>query len=349
MREYTDNHLIALFQFWVIKGYLLVNESLCIINPIRKLKFLKMKKVNYLSVLLIAVLFFAVSCGKDGATGPQGQTGVQGTTGAQGVAGVQGETGAIGPAGPTGANGKNGSVIYSGITIPATSLGAVGDFYLNTTTGLLYGPKTAAGWGTGFSLKGPTGATGAVGAAGSQILNGSGIPSAALGNNGDYYLDKTNYLLYGPKTNTGWGPAVSLKGPAGTANVQYSGWNYASNIRDTTVDGSSLVIADLSAPAITQAILDNASIQMYLDFGAGVFPMPYTSNAGGKESTISYLPMPGRILISRFTADNSASISLSTLIQYRYVIIPGSVNIGLNNHVNLKDYEAVRKFYRIPD
>jgi len=88
---------------------------------------------------------------------------------------------------------------------------------------------------------------------------------------------------------------------------------------------------------------------MYLDFGAGVFPMPYTSNAGGKESTISYLPMPGRILISRFTADNSASISLSTLIQYRYVIIPGSVNIGLNNHVNLKDYEAVRKFYRIPD
>lgn len=311
-----------------------------------------MKKINYLSVLLVAALFFAASCGKDGATGPQGQTGPKGATGAQGTAGTQGTTGAVGPAGPTGANGKNGSVIYSGTTIPATSLGAVGDFYLNTTTGLLYGPKTASGWGTGFSLKGPTGATGstgATGAAGSQILNGSGIPSASLGNNGDYYLDKTNYLLYGPKTVTGWGPAVSLQGPAGTANVQYSGWNYATNIRDSTVDGSQVVIADLAAPAVTQTMLDNASIQMYLNFGAGVFPMPYTSDAGGKESTISYLPMIGRFIITRFTADDSAGVSLSSLLQYRYVIIPGSANIGLNNHVNLKDYEAVRKFYRILD
>jgi len=314
-----------------------------------------MKKVNYLSVLLIAVLLFAVSCGKDGATGPQGQTGSQGTTGAQGVAGVQGATGAIGPAGPTGANGKNGSVIYSGTTIPATSLGVAGDFYLNTTTGLLYGPKTAAGWGAGFSLKGPTGATGATGttgaagAAGSQILNGSGIPSAALGNNGDYYLDKTNYLLYGPKTNTGWGPAVSLQGPAGTANVQYSGWNYATNFRDTTIDQSQLHVADLAAPMLTSTVLNNATFQVYLNFGAGVFPMPYTSYAGGLANTMSYLPMQGKFLITRFTEDNSASLSLSTVIQYRYVIIPGSVNIGLNNHVNLKDYEAVRKFYRIPD
>ncbi|HTH81831.1 MAG TPA: hypothetical protein VL490_02775, partial [Mucilaginibacter sp.] len=87
----------------------------------------------------------------------------------------------------------------------------------------------------------------------------------------------------------------------------------------------------------------------YLNFGAGVFPMPYTSYAGGIANTISYLPMQGKVLITRFTADNSASITLSTIIQYRYVIIPGGVNIGLNNHVNLKDYEAVRKYYRIPD
>lgn len=311
-----------------------------------------MKKINYSSVLLIAALLFAASCGKDGAAGPQGVTGAQGTTGAQGVAGVQGSTGPVGPAGPTGANGKNGSVIYSGITIPAASLGAAGDFYLNTTTGLLYGPKAASGWGTGFSLKGPTGAagaTGATGTAGSQILNGNSSPSASLGNNGDYYLDKTAYLLYGPKTSTGWGPAVSLQGPAGTANVQYSGWNYASNIRDTTIDGSALVVANLAAPSVTAVMLNNASIQMYLNFGAGVFPMPYTSNAGGKESTVSYLPTPGRFLITRFTSDNSASIPLSSLLQYRYVIIPGGVNISLNNHINLKDYEAVRKFYRIPD
>ncbi|RZK63467.1 MAG: hypothetical protein EOO95_13415, partial [Pedobacter sp.] len=69
-----------------------------------------------------------------------------------------------------------------------------------------------------------------------------------MGAVGDYYLDKTSYNLYGPKTETGWGVALSLKG---TANVIYSGWNYAKNFRDTTIDASLLRIGDLMAPALT--------------------------------------------------------------------------------------------------
>ena len=305
-----------------------------------------MKKINYLLIASVAVMFFVAACGKDGATGPQGATG---------ITGAQGTTGAIGPAGPAGTNGKDGSVIYKGTTIPATTLGVNGDFYLNTTTSLLYGPKTAAGWGIGFSLKGATGATGATGAAGSKTLSGTGVPSAALGNFGDYYLDKTSYLLYGPKTATGWGPAVSLQGPAGpagpagTANVQYSGWNYATNFRDTTADNSALKAGDLIASTLTQSMLDNGAYMIYFTFGGGVYALPYTSYAGGKQNTISFFPRLGHFIITRFTADNSNSVPLSTLLQYRYVIIPGGQNVGLNNHVNLSDYEAVRKFYRIPD
>ena len=173
-----------------------------------------MKKINHLFILLTAFVLFTSSCGKEGAVGPQGSTGAQG---------------AVGPAGPAGANGQPGSQIYSGTTVPAATTGNVGDFYLDLATGLLYGPKTAAGWGSGFSLVGATGATGATGASGNTVLSGTGIPAATLGNTGDYYLDDSDYLLYGPKTATGWGTATSLQGPAGTANVEYSGWNYATN------------------------------------------------------------------------------------------------------------------------
>jgi hypothetical protein len=302
-----------------------------------------MKKFNYLLLLLAVVMLFAASCGKDGAVGPQGSTG---PTGPQG---------AIGPAGPAGPNGQNGSIIYSGAGAPAAATGTTGDFYLETSNGQLFGPKSASGWGTGFSLVGPAGATGqtgATGAAGSQTLSGTGTPAATLGATGDYYLDKASYLLYGPKLTTGWGTAVSLRGPAGvagTANVQYSGWNYATNLRDSIIDGSNEGIMNLTSTSLTQSILDNGTVMVYLTFGAGVFPMPYTSGAGGKTSTVSFIPQVGRMLITRYTADNSNSVPLSTLLQYRYILIPGGVSIAALHHVNLNDYEAVKRFYRIPD
>ena len=47
------------------------------------------------------------------------------------------------------------------------------------------------------------------------ILNGSGAPALALGNNGDFYLDTTANKLYGPKADAGWGTPTSLIGPQG--------------------------------------------------------------------------------------------------------------------------------------
>jgi len=266
-----------------------------------------MKKINNLLLLLVIGVVFA-SCGKNGDAGPQGATG---------------PTGAVGPAGPAGANGQNGSVIYSGTTVPPTTTGVKGDFYLNISTGLLYGPKTDTGWGSGFLLVGPQGAAGA---AGNTILSGTGTPDAALGKAGDYFLDKSSYLLYGPKT-------------------------VATNFRDTTADNSALHAADLSAPSLTTNILNSAQIQVYFNFGGGVYALPYTSYAGGKLNTMSYLPRLGHFIITRFTSDNSNSVALSTILQYRYIIIPGGVAVAAANpqHIDLNDYEAVRKFYRIKD
>lgn len=52
------------------------------------------------------------------------------------------------------------------------------------------GPQGAAG------AQGPVGPAGA---AGSVILSGNGAPAAALGEKGDFYLDKAASNLYGPK------------------------------------------------------------------------------------------------------------------------------------------------------
>ncbi len=62
-----------------------------------------------------------------------------------------------GATGATGAAGAAGSKILSGTKLPGTALGAVGDFYFKSDTYLLFGPKTAAGWGSGVNLKGATG------------------------------------------------------------------------------------------------------------------------------------------------------------------------------------------------
>jgi hypothetical protein len=49
-----------------------------------------MRKFNILSLALLAIIFLAVSCTKEGPEGPVGATGAQGPAGAQGAAGAPG-------------------------------------------------------------------------------------------------------------------------------------------------------------------------------------------------------------------------------------------------------------------
>lgn len=75
---------------------------------------------------------------------------------------------------------KGNSPVLSGAGAPAANLGNVGDIYINTSNGTLYGPKTALGWGSGASLQGPAGPTGPQGPAGSQTTNASLLTSGTL-------------------------------------------------------------------------------------------------------------------------------------------------------------------------
>ena len=54
--------------------------------------------------------------------------------------------------GETGPQGARGSQILSGAANPSPVVGLIGDQYINTTSGFLFGPKTESGWGSGVLL-----------------------------------------------------------------------------------------------------------------------------------------------------------------------------------------------------
>jgi hypothetical protein len=154
--------------------------------------------------------------GATGATGPQGPAGPTGATGLTGPAGATGATGPQGPAGPTGATGAqgpagatgatgpagtNGNGVLNGNVVPSNLQGNDGDFYINTSTNTIYGPKANGTWPTGVSLVGPQGAQGPAGPTGATGLTGA---TGAVG-------------PQGPAGPTG---ATGLQGPAGATGPQ---------------------------------------------------------------------------------------------------------------------------------
>jgi hypothetical protein len=319
------------------------------------------KKINYALLLAAITMLFAVSCSKDGTVGPKGDTG------------DEGPMGVVGPAGPAGANGAAGSVIYSGTTVPAAGKGAIGDYYLNITTGLLYGPKTASGWGTGLSLKGTTGATGA---AGSTTLSGAGSPAATLGKNGDYYLDKRNYLLYGPKTNSKWGTPVNLRGPAGpqgppgnanvkvdTFTVNTNNWNYRDETNNNylySIDYGVYVYTkavDHYNSLITSGLLNTGMVLVYFQANpantAQWQPLPYSFPSYFFYNW-AYETFEGKVrLYFYITGRNSAEPPNIETFQvptrkYKIVMVSGTIATSLHqSHINVNKYEEVSKFLNI--
>lgn len=128
---------------------------------------------------------------------------------------LRGATGTTGAAGANGANGADGRTILSGTTAPSSGTGANGDFYINTVTHVIYGPKASGTWPAGVSLVGPQGAAGTNGIDGRTILNGTTPPGSGVGANGDFYLDTAAWGLYGPKAGGVWPTPVALRGPQG--------------------------------------------------------------------------------------------------------------------------------------
>jgi len=134
-----------------------------------------------------------------------------------------------GPAGPTGPAGV-GSAWLQAAGVPAAGDGGDGDYYLDTETGNIYGPKTDGAWGgVIFNIaegqQGPAGATGATGATGPAgadgrtLLSGTSAPSGGIGGDGDFFINTNGSIIYGPKAGGVWPSGVSLVGPTGATGA----------------------------------------------------------------------------------------------------------------------------------
>ena len=107
------------------------------------------------------------------------------------------------------------NTILNGKGIPATSLGINGDFYIDTRSLLIYGPKAIGKWPLPQNLQGPIGATGVTGISGSDGKNGS---DAKSGTNNANVVGTT-----GPQGERGLTGAAGPAGPAGAAGSSGSG------------------------------------------------------------------------------------------------------------------------------
>ena len=103
-----------------------------------------------------------------------------------------------------GADGKDGTLIHSGSVAPTEQVGVEGDFFIDLSTGNLYGPKSASDWGNPVPLRGKDGLNGY----GSRGPAGPQGPQGAQGSDGvsqGYFIDG-DYVDIIPESES---PAVS--------------------------------------------------------------------------------------------------------------------------------------------
>jgi len=150
----------------------------------------------------------------------------------------------------------------SGAGVPAKSLGINGDFYIDTKTMNMYGPKKNNSWPLPVSMRGPQGATGAAGsdgkngtsgavsagtagAAGPQGPAGPAGPKGDTGATGPQGPAGSNTGTAGPAGPKGDTGATGAQGPkgdtgtAGTLNINYGALTFGSLI--SGAPGSSTV------------------------------------------------------------------------------------------------------------
>jgi hypothetical protein len=273
------------------------------------------------------------------------------------------------PAVTTNQGGLKSAKVYSGTSDPSDTLGTIGDFYINLTTDLLFGPKTVSGWGTSVSLSQVGSFTGATnGATNGQLYNGSGPPSSTLGTVGDFYLDTAAYMLYGPKTAAGWGTPIAVQGPSTNTDVKTdvfsvsnTDWLWNSQYMYETAPGTFTEYFTRYYVrvnnTVTQNVLNNGMVLVYMqpspaDNPYQWAPLPYQFDLGfGYTYNYVYVTAIGQVTLMFYfiPTDSTATLpTLSTYVEdtreYKIVTVTGQTGTFMTtHHINLNKYRDVMK------
>lgn len=141
----------------------------------------------------------------------------------------------------------------------------------------------------------------------------------------------------GPAGSTGATGATGATGSTGTSGAIYSDWI-------TPTFSATTFSATLTAPKLTQEIVDKGAVHVYLKGQSLVFPLPYidTDSLGRVALQLDFAIGVGRIVL--FT---NARVSG---IPFRYVLIPGGTpSGGRKAAIDFNNYEAVKKEFDLPD
>ncbi len=183
-------------------------------------------------------------------------------------------SGPPGEPGSPGLPGASGTLWHVTTEKPDDTVGANGDFCLDSETTKVY-QKSDGQWAELLTLAGPSGMDGA---AGSLWYSGNGIPDNAIGVDGDFYLDAQNKLIY-EKATGAWVSLVSLQGEQGeagdpgVAGADGSVWYYGNGDPDSEPAFESGKDGDL--------YLDTATADVYSKTtGSWVFIVNIKGNAG---------------------------------------------------------------------
>jgi hypothetical protein len=255
---------------------------------------------------------------------------VQGPEGPVGSAGPEGPEGPVGPAGVTGEAGADGRSLLHGSGPPDAAIGAMGDFYLGTETMELWGPKMSPGWpAAGVGLTGPSGSDGRDGR---SILHGSGAPEAELGDDGDFYLDVDDTVLWGPRSDGSWpepgSTLVGAQGPVGPqgpkGDLTYERTVLVSPTGTPAANGAALLAA---MAGITDA---TSTRQVLLKVEPGIYDL-------GTE----------RLLIKNWV-DVEGSGELVTLVRSDALASGSVATITIPSHTELRSLTVVQDGGHIP-
>jgi hypothetical protein len=138
-----------------------------------------------------------------------------------------------------------------GAGVPASNLGLVGDYYLDTATGNVYAKTNGSTWVLISNITGPQGAAGAVGATGSTGAAGVAGPQGPIGLTGPQGLPGTN----GTNGTNGLNAAtLTTVEPAG-ANCATGGVKLEFG---PDVNGNGLLDAGEIVPVLTQYVCNGA-------------------------------------------------------------------------------------------
>lgn len=214
-------------------------------------------------------------------------------------------------AGTAGADGKS---ILNGAGAPASTIGKEGEFYIDTTTKAIYGPKTGTSWGTPVSLvgaKGDRGGQGLPGTPGATGAAGKGITTiervAGTNQLKISYTDGTSVNVNFPADqNTTYtaGTGLTLSGTTFSANpagIALTG-DVTGNANANTVTKIQGKAVSATAPTENQVLQwkNNAWTPATISTGGstpGAYIVPETSIATVGTGT-SYEVKPGDYYIS---------------------------------------------------